>query len=149
MNAWMYVNWMSVYMILLCYSMWKYLVCCVFGCEILYGRSCAGWIVVLITFSSSNWIIMSCLIKIKVLSQTRSNYRQKNVTQSVTRRMVWILNRECVDNFSSYLPGTLAQFSCMYSLMETWVFLPWSFSRTCNFGAECELALISPTYSAM
>lgn len=153
----MYVNWMSVYIILSCYSMWKYLVHSVFGSEILYGRLCVGWIVVLITFKPSNNIIISLLIKKKkkILSYLKLNYRQKKK---------WFQNRllaGCsdhfeqkkksfyVDSFPSFLPGTLAQALCIYSFMETSVCLPWNFGHFHNFGADCELAQTSHTYSAM
>lgn len=88
----MYVNWMSVYIILSCYSMWKYLVHSVFGSEILYGRLCVGWIVVLITFKPSNNIIISLLIKKKknlIIPETQLQTKKKVVSKSVISWMLW------------------------------------------------------------
>lgn len=88
----MYVNWMSVYIILSCYSMWKYLVHSVFGSEILYGRLCVGWIVVLITFKPSNNIIISLLIKKKknlIIPETQLQTKKNVVSKSVISWMLW------------------------------------------------------------
>lgn len=93
--------------------------------------------------------------KKKILSYLKLKYRQKKK---------WFQNRllaGCsdhfeqkkksfyVDSFPSFLPGTLAQALCIYSFMETSVCLPWNFGHFHNFGADCELAQTSHTYSAM